>query len=190
MKLLKLIPLTIFTALICNIGFNQSSKVVGPWQIGLGVNFIDNDGSPTSDLFKVATNWNSLPFPNTLTLDYQPKDLFSFEFNESINSFQLNKIVNGDSIRVNQFFMHMSANGKLHFNALYKKILWFDPYLNIGAGMSIIAKSPYMYPNIGLGANFWFAENLGINIQSSANFKIMSGSSNYLMHMLTLKYRY
>ncbi|MBI1836183.1 MAG: hypothetical protein HYR91_02845 [Flavobacteriia bacterium] len=187
---MKLYRLLLIGLLLTSVNSFAQEKKIGPWNVGIGFNLIDNDGLPTSQLFKMNTNWSKFPFPNTITVGYTFKEKFELEFNQSLNTFQPGTLINGVSNQTSQFFSSSAFNGKYHVNSLYKKMLWFDPFLNVGMGMTAIRKTEFFYPSVGLGANFWFGEHMGMNIQSSANFGVMSNASNYLFHVLTFKYKY
>ena len=188
MKLFRILTITLFVFI--QLSAHSQVKKAGPWSIGIGFNFVDNDGYPFSRLVKTKSDWNGLPFPNTITVGYKYNKRLSFEFSESMNSFKAGQIIDQGVLEVNRFFINTNLNGKFHFNSLENKLTWFDPYASVGAGMTCMAKVVSFYPTVGLGSNFWFSKHFGVNLQSMANFTVSNKNSNFLVHMLTFKYRY
>ena len=188
MKLFRILSVTLFVFI--QLSAHSQVKKAGPWSIGIGFNFVDNDGYPFSRLLKAKEGWSGLPFPNTITVGYKYNKRVSFEFSESMNSFKSGTIINQSVLKVNQFFNNTNLNGKFHFNSLENKMTWFDPYASVGGGMTCIGKVVSFYPTVGLGSNFWVTKHLGVNVQSMANFRVSNTNSSFLIHMLTFKYSY
>lgn len=164
-----------------------NAQISDKWVIGLGVNIIDNDGSPYSDLLSSRKCWNSITMPSSLTVEYKYNDMFSFEFHEALNCFEKGKFVNKSIILKNQYVTATQLNGKFHINSLYSGLSWFDPYFNGGFGITTIDRNVLLQPNLAVGSNFWIAEGVALSFQGSANFGISKVYNNFLMYTISLK---
>jgi hypothetical protein len=176
-----LLIISIFIISISNVYSQAKAK---EWVLDLGFNAVDDDGKPTSNLF---TNLNGLPFPTSFKVEKYLRDDFSLELSQSLNSYQIGKLIDGSQVNRNRFFMSMDLNGKYHLNTLYRKVMKFDPYIAAGLGGTI--RGPYTVPtgNVGFGATYWITGQIGVNLQSVAKFSFTGLGSNYVQHMLGVK---
>lgn len=181
MKLLRIILLSL---LFSNTLQAQNAK---QWLLGGSFNAVDDDGRPNKSLFDLTNGWNALPFPSAFSCEYYFTKSISCEFMESINSYQLGNIIDGDTITGGRIFLASDLNGKYHFNTLYNKIMWFDPYIAGGFGTTLRSKVLVPTGNIGFGANFWVSDRVAINVQSMAKFSFLNTGSNYLQHLLGVR---
>ncbi|MFD0863269.1 OmpA family protein [Sungkyunkwania multivorans] len=148
-----------------------------PWQVSFGVNAIDvyptNSGrtvagAPVSGgwfdkYFDVSDHWNILPSVSTIAVSKYVGDGFSVGARGS-----LNKIENLGDVRADDL-SHYAIDGTIKYNLAE---LWdggkkFDPFVEVGGGYTWIDEIGAGTLNGGLGFNYWFTENLGVNIQSS-----------------------
>ncbi|MBI1836134.1 MAG: hypothetical protein HYR91_02595 [Flavobacteriia bacterium] len=183
---MKTLKITLFT--ICCLYFGSSfSQYEKTWSIGLGANMIDNDGNAFGNFLNIKKGWNTLPFPNTLTIGYKYNDWFKFEFMEAINCFEKGKYENGIKMTRPQYFYSTSIQAQAHVNNLYNKIMWFDPYFNAGVGVTAIDHIVLLQPNTGLGSNFWLDKSIAINVQALGFFGITQVKNNFIMYTIGLK---
>ncbi len=182
---MKFIKLFLFVLLFQS----QSYAQVQNWVLGTGFNFVDDDGKASS-LFNLKNGWNGLPFPSSFYCEKYFNKSLSVEFSESVNSYKIGNEIDQVIIKQNIFFMSVDMNAKYHFNSLYNKSQWLDPYIIGGLGITMRGKNVVPNPNIGFGATFWVSNRLGINVQSSAKFKITTAGSNYLQHALGVRIRF
>jgi OOP family OmpA-OmpF porin len=185
MKLFKIVLFSLF--LVNQMHAQESAK---QWVMGFGFNAVDDDGKPMKDIINLTNGWNALPFPSMITFENYIKEGISLEFSQSINSFRKGSSVDGVILPQSRFFMALDFGGKYHFNSLYKKLYWFDPYIALGLGITTRAKATVPTGNVGFGGTFWLGSKVGINLQSSAKFSLMSSSSNYLQHSIGVKIKY
>lgn len=181
MKLLKIALLSLLFST------NIQAQEAKQWMLGGGFNAVDDDGRPMNNLFNLTNGWNALPFPTTFSTEYYFSKSLSLEFAESINSYQLGNMIDGDTVTKARFFLSVDANVKYHFNTLYNKIMWFDPYVVGGFGGTLRSKVVVPTGNFGFGSNFWISKRVAINLQSMAKFSFLNTGSNYLHHSLGVR---
>lgn len=181
---MKLLRIALLSLLFANTIQAQKAE---HWVLGFSFNAVDDDGRPLNSLFNLTNGWNALPFPTVFSGEYYFSNSLSLEFVESINSYQIGNIIDGDTMTRSRFFLSVDANAKYHFNTLYNKIMWFDPYVIGGFGGTLRAKTFVPTGNFGFGANFWLSKRIAINAQSMAKFSFLGTGSNYLQHSLGVR---
>lgn len=160
-----------------------------PWTVGIGGNVIDDDGKPFKNLFNVSETWNFLPYPTRLTLDGYIKGGFSAQLEVSYNKYKIGKNINSEIIPGQWSVISSDVNFKYALNYQIKNMKWFDPYVLLGLGYtqrSGAAKPNTVTYNMGLGFNIWIIDFMALNLQSSAKFSMIEGTSNYLQHTVGL----
>ena len=183
---MKLLKITLLALLLSNQAQAQSNF----WVLGTGFNAVDDDGRPMKNLFNLTNGWNALPIPSTFTCEKSFNYMLSVEFNQSICSYGIGNLKDGDTLTKSVFFMSDDLSAKYHFNSLYNKYKWFDPYAIGGFGVTLRAKDLIPTGSFGFGANFWISKRFGINIQSSAKFSLSNNGSNYLQHTVGVRYKF
>jgi hypothetical protein len=159
------------------------------WVLGMSFSAVEDDGK-ANDFFNVSKGWNILPFPTAFTIENYWKESISIELCQSVNSYQIGTLIDGSTINRNRVFLSLDLNAKLHFNALYKKMYWFDPALTAGFGATLRGEKVVPTGNVGFGATFWVGERLGIDIKSVGKFCLAKEGSNYLQHTVGIKFRF
>ncbi|GEM_PF-4514944 len=180
----------IFLCLFINSNLNAQYSKANHWVLAMGLNAVDDDGRrPILSPANYFNDWNCLPFPSVFSFEYYMKDNFSIELSESLNTYQVNALIDGFPIQKNVLFIACDLNAKYSFNSLYKKIMWFDPYLSSGFG---VTHRNYTVPtfNAGGGATFWVGNRLGINIQTMGKLSFSDKGSLYFQNMLGVKYQF
>jgi len=163
-----------------------------PWTVGLSGHVVDDDGQPFKNLFNVKDSWNFYAFPARLTIDGYYVAGFSFQTEFAFTQYKVNKVINSERIQSSGIFFSTDFHVKYDLNELIGPTNWFDPYVSGGYGytMRTAAVKPHTATaNLGLGANFWIYENLGLNLQTMAKFSMIEGTSNYLHHSVGVVYR-
>ncbi len=162
-----------------------------PWTFGLSGHVVEDDGKSFSNLFNVAKSWNFLYYPTRLTIDGYYKAGFSMQLEFAYTQIKSGKDINSSITKGGTFFstdLHL----KYDLNELFGETNWFDPFVAGGYGytMRTVAPKPNtVTANLGLGANFWIWENLGLHLQTMAKFSMIEGTSNYLHHSVGVQYK-
>lgn len=152
-----------------------------PWAISFGVNALTNRVSAAEpfeeqikDYFK-TDYWDVLPSISYINVARSVGDNFSFGVTGSVN--RVTKFVSRDMTNLNEYnynvanpgnLMYYGVDGVINYsfmNALKSK--WFDPSAHIGGGYTFLGKNSAGTFNAGLGVNFWFTDNLGLQVRST-----------------------
>ena len=153
-----------------------------PWQVGIGMNLIDdNDNTKSFGSLRDKT-WS--PFKFTLE-----KAL--------VKGWDLQLAFSSTSYNPHNF-LAIDVNGKYDLNNLIGETKWFDPYALVGLDYSYrdytelkvnavkgVSSTNKIGFNAGLGANFWLFPNVGIQTQAVAKL----GGNNYMAVSLGLVFK-
>ncbi|NER17220.1 OmpA family protein [Spongiivirga citrea] len=162
-----------------------------PWQFSFGVNAIDlyptnSDkafaGPWFDEYFNVSDHWNILPSISTIAVSKYVGDGFSLGARGS-----LNRIENAGDVRVDDL-SHYAIDGTIKYNLTEGKK--FDPFVEIGGGYTWVDDIGAGTINGGLGFNYWFTENLGLNVQSSYKHVFEDYGFEHFQHVLGLAIRF
>ena len=148
-----------------------------PWAIGFGVNAVDfypaniegmvtPSGNSTTwfDEFANAdSHYNMIPSISRLSVGRYLADGFSFEAAGTLNKIEFY----GDMPKGDLSYFGLDGAVKYDLNKVIGETSWFDPNVFIGGGYSWIDAKGTGTFNGGAGANFWFSENIGLNIQTT-----------------------
>lgn len=164
------------------------------WTAGIHGVVIDDDGQPFKNLFNVKESWNLLPFPTRVNAEGLIDHGISAEVAFTYMKYKKGKTINNDINSPGGTFIAIDANAKYDLNEVIGDTKVFSPYAIGGLGYtfrSVLAKGQQCpTANIGFGFNIWVYRGFGLNVQSMAKFKIVSRSSNYLMHSAGIVYRF
>lgn len=157
------------------LGFStaQAQDENNPWAITLGVNAVDfyptgegDGGGPISstyynEFFNATDHWNILPALSRISVGRYIGGGFNFELTGSLN--QIDKF--GDET-VNDF-SYYGVDGL--FNYSLRSLTgdgWIDPVIGAGGGYTWIDEEGAATLNGTLGFNFWFSDNVALNLQA------------------------
>ncbi|CEN48921.1 OmpA family protein [Capnocytophaga canimorsus] len=170
MKKIRVIFLALASAVTVGV---QAQDANNPWVIGFGVNSVDVRGPhEIGDFFK---DWagpkdlNILPAISRLSVGRYIGAGFSAEVSGSLNKIEKGYLYQDGDAKVDQAFWGVDARGKYHINNLWSGARWFDPYAQAGVGYASIDDVNKFTVVGGGGANFWFTENIGLNLQTTYN---------------------
>lgn len=195
MKRIKIICIALLIGIFSNNIHAQSfSQVIknNKWVFGLGWNTaINNDVKAFK--FDVTKNWNYLPYPSRLTVDGYLKKGWSLQLELAYNTYKTGKYVDNDILLKDHTFFSSDINLLYHFDNLFKKESWADPYIFIGYGYtyrSAVDNTSTATNNVGLGSNFWIYKGFGVGLQLQGKFALKGGiKSNYLQHSFSIVYK-
>ena len=166
----------------------QAQDANNPWAIGIGVNAVDtyptgDDGGFGEDFFNVSDHWNILPSISRLSVGRYIGGGFVFEAAGSVN--QIDKVGNS---RVNDL-SYYALDGALNYSL--RAALnggWFDPFLGAGGGYTWLDNSGFGTLNGTLGFNFWFSDNIALNIQSTYKYAFEDVNPTHFQHAAGVKF--
>jgi len=153
-----------------------------PWQVGIGMNLIDD-------------NDNTKSFGSLRDITWSP---FKFTLEKAlVKGWDLQLAFSSTSYNPHNF-LAIDVNGKYDLNNLIGETKWFDPYALVGLDYSYrdytelkvnevkgVSSTNKIGFNAGLGANFWLFPNVGIQTQAVAKL----GGNNYMAVSLGLVFK-
>ncbi len=179
-------------AMLLLIGFSNANAQDqnNPWAITFGVNAVDvypvGEDAPRGDYFDEFFNandhWNVLPSLSTLKVGKYIGDNFSFNATGSINRIEkIGETTNNPSVQLNDELAYYAVDALISYslaNVLNTKK--FEPYIGVGGGYTWIEEGVGLNDNgagarskLGFGTlngaaglNYWFSENVGLNLQT------------------------
>ena len=194
---MKKIKVTLFALAAAFSVAVQAQDEDSPWQIGFGVNSVD---IRTPDAFgDLMKDWggpsdiNILPAVSRLSVGRYIGAGFSAELSGSLNKIEKGFGYVKDGEKVDLSFWSADLALQYHFKSLWnkEKVKWFDPFLQLGGGYAAIDKEGKFRALGGGGVNFWFTENIGINLQTAYHPTFQSDSKvDYFQHAagITIKF--
>ena len=193
---MKKIKVTLFAlAAAFSVGA-QAQDENNPWQIGFGVNSVDI--RTPKDFGEVLKDWagpsdlNILPAVSRLSVGRYIGKGFSAELSGSLNKIEKGYGYNKDlDNKVDQSFWAVNLAAQYHLNTLWSGARWFDPYAQVGGGYAAIDNEGKFRTLVGAGANFWFTDNIGLNLQTAYHPTMKSESTeNYFQHALGITIKF
>ena len=193
---MKKIKVTLFAlAAAFSVGA-QAQDENNPWQIGFGVNSVDI--RTPKDFGYVLKDWagpsdlNTLPAVSRLSVGRYIGKGFSAELSGSLNKIEKGYGYDKDlDNKVDQSFWAVNLAAQYHLNTLWSGARWFDPYAQVGGGYAAIDNEGKFRTLVGGGANFWFTDNIGLNLQTAYHPTMKSESTeNYFQHALGITIKF
>jgi outer membrane protein OmpA-like peptidoglycan-associated protein len=170
------------------IGFNniQAQDENNPWQISFGVNAIDvyptNDqdaayptGALFDEYFNVNDHWNILPSISYVSVSKYVGDGFSVGVRGSLNRISKLGDVSADDLS------HYAVDGTLKYNLL--KDTKIVPFIEIGGGYTWVDEIGSGTANGGIGASYWFTDNIGFSVQTSYKHAFEDYGVKHFQHL-------
>ena len=193
---MKKIKVTLFAlAAAFSVGA-QAQDENNPWQIGFGVNSVDI--RTPKDFGYVLKDWagpsdlNILPAVSRLSVGRYIGKGFSAELSGSLNKIEKGYGYDKDlDNKVDKSFWAVNLAAQYHLNTLWSGARWFDPYAQVGGGYAAIDNEGKFRTLVGAGANFWFTDNIGLNLQTAYHPTMKSESTeNYFQHALGITIKF
>ena len=193
---MKKIKVTLFAlAAAFSVGA-QAQDENNPWQIGFGVNSVDI--RTPKDFGEVLKDWagpsdlNILPAVSRLSVGRYIGKGFSAELSGSLNKIEKGYGYDKDlDNKVDKSFWAVNLAAQYHLNTLWSGARWFDPYAQVGGGYAAIDNEGKFRTLVGAGANFWFTDNIGLNLQTAYHPTMKSESTeNYFQHALGITIKF
>jgi OOP family OmpA-OmpF porin len=157
------------------------------WAIGIGVNAVDSYptnvnipnggyGGWGDEFFNAGDHYNILPAVSKISVGKYLADGFSLEAAGTLN--KISKM--GDNSVSDLMYFGLDGALKFDLNNIFGETAWFDPYVLVGGGYTWLDKFGTATFNGGGGINFWFSDNIGLNIESK--YKHSFDNVNILQH--------
>lgn len=189
---MKYLKVTLF-ALLLIVGFNNANAQDenNTWAIGLGINSVDfyptNAGLPGhggwfEEFGNIGDHYNTIPAISKITVSKYLDDGFSFEVAGTIN--KISKV--GDNSIGDLSYFGLDGALKYDLNKIIGDTSWFNPYGSVGGGYTWLDDFGTGTFNVGGGINFWFSENVGLNIESKYKHAFESAIVQHFQHSLGL----
>ncbi|HSQ47634.1 MAG TPA: OmpA family protein [Lutibacter sp.] len=185
MKHLKVAILALF--LITGLSNANAQDKSNPWAIGIGVNAVDfyptnvdipngGYGAWFDEYFNAGDHYNILPAVSRITVGKYLADGFTLEAAGTLN--KISKM--GDNSVSDLMYFGADAALKYDLNNIIGETSWFDPYVLVGGGYTWLDKFGTATLNGGGGINFWFTDNIGLNVESK--YKHVFDNADILQH--------
>jgi len=177
------------------IGFNtiKAQDANNPWQVSFGVNAIDvyptNDqdaaypvGGLFDEYFNANDHWNILPSISYVSVSKFVGDGFSVGVRGS-----LNRISNLGDVSVDDL-SHYAVDGTIKYNILKNTVI--DPFVEFGGGYTWVDDIGAGTVNGGIGANFWFNDNIGFTLQTQYKHAFEDYGVKHFQHLAGISIRF
>ncbi|WP_299223316.1 OmpA family protein [uncultured Psychroserpens sp.] len=161
----------LFFAMLLVLSFNANAQDENnPWKIGVGVNAVDlypvGEDAPLGDyldeFFNANDHWNVLPSLSTVSVSRYLSEGFTITAAGSLN--QIDKI--GDSSADDLTYYALDGTVSYSFAKIINSTK-IDPYLGVGGGYTWVDDIGAGTLNGTLGLNYWFTDNIGVNVQTA-----------------------
>jgi len=194
---MKKLTLTTLTLCITIFSFGQRTSADAvldyPWTIGLGINFINNNGWQAEKAID-TDNWN---YKNPIVVEAERRfsKLLAANVTVSFNALDSNKKQNNFTIPEDLFLYAFDASAKLYWDQWFMEtshLNWFQGYLTSGLGFTNVDTNSTGSFNLGIGFQFWPFEEIGFRIQTVGKwgFKDWIYLKNYVQHSAEVIYRF
>ena len=173
---MKQVKIAVLALLLVFVGFNKidAQNKNNPWAINIGVNGVDITApDPSTKIF--FKDWagvdfddnNAIPTISRIAVSRYLNNGFSLEFAASVNKVEKGYGYKEGDALINDAYLGLDGSLLYSLRALFGKDSgWFDPYLLAGGGYSWFDWEGAGNLNAGGGVNFWFNENIALNLQS------------------------
>lgn len=169
MNKIKILIIALAAMLSDNISAQDNYR---PWLVGAGINTVDM--RVPSDFSGIAKDWFGYPDMNVsfrVSAARYIKKGITAEVAFALNSITKDETYFPEAKNTisGKTFWGADVRARYHLNRLWSVIPWFDPYPQLGIGISSIEGESKANLVAGLGANFWFTDIVGANLQTTYN---------------------
>ena len=164
----------------------------------LGANLVDSSGdnNPTS----MFSEFEQMAFSDNyyIELEYRFSKWLSLSAGLSNNKWKANKgNIDGTIIDTDIKYSAVDFDLKYYYDEFFDwfdRNDWIELYLHGGVGVLVQAKKSGTTMNFGPGANFWFSDQFGLNLNSTAKWVLDydedTHNSNHFQLSASLMYRF
>lgn len=187
---MKHIKITLLVLLLIA-GFNnvKAQDENNPLAIGIGTNIVDfyptnadfdGYGAWFDEFINSEDHYNILPSISKITVSKYIDDGYSIEAAGTIN--QITKL--GDNSVRELAYYGIDGALKYDLNNVIGDMSGFNPYASIGGGYTWMGDFGTATFNAGLGTNFWFNDNIGLNIETKYKHTFGSSIVQHFQHAI------
>lgn len=182
--------LTLLVALISFAGLRTTNaqNMDNRWLIGAHMHWADYTSTdPIGSGFFDFSDYRGMIAFSRFNVARSLNNSFAVDLAYGVSGFSKNALTGID----NNFFGDLDLSLKYTFanGYLLKKEAHIEPYLIAGPGLSWYGKSNGFAINAGLGFNFWFSDNFGLNLQTELNKVSEDKVGDYFHHSIGLVVR-
>ncbi|RED46251.1 outer membrane protein OmpA-like peptidoglycan-associated protein [Winogradskyella eximia] len=179
--------------LIASFSTSNAQDKNNPWAITIGANAVDfypvGEDAPQGEYFDQYFNtkdhWNILPSLSTVSVSRYLTDGFTFTAKGSIN--RIDKFGDSSVDDLNYY----GLDGKVSYSLMEViKSKTIDPYLGVGGGYTWVDEIGAGTLNGSFGFNFWFTENLGLNLESTYKHAFEDYLSSHFQHSVGFTFKF
>lgn len=166
---------TLLIVMFAVIYSGQTQNVYKPWIIGVSTNYTDFNvidrkfGDQLTD-----ADWMGRTMPTMIRAGRLLNSSFTFTGVLSTVSLDVDKLnlIPLDKQVGDDYFWKIGGQIEYKFanGYLLSEKSWFDPYVYVGLSGSTIDEITYLSFPMGLGFNFWFTDQVGVNFQGSYDY--------------------
>ena len=184
MKNFKIVAIALIALLtVSNVNAQDENN---PWAVGFGVNVVD-----FSDFGNDTAEWNFLSSVSRLSIEKYVKSGFTLQFAGTMNRIEIQRISNGDRLKVDELYWSVGGTVKYDINNIVGETSqWFDPYVFVGGGYVNYGDASEGMMHVGVGFNSWVNENLGFNFQYGRKKGFSEEVADHNQLSLGLVYRF
>ena len=169
----------------------QAQDANNPWAIGIGVNAVDfyptGEDAPLGgwfdEYFNTSDHWNILPSVSKLSVARYIGSGFVGELSGSVN--QIDKFGDEGVDDLSYYAVDGAVNYSLR--AMLNNG-WFDPFVGAGGGYTWVDENGAGTLNGTAGFNFWFSDNIALNLQSTYKHAFDDGANSHFQHAAGIKF--
>jgi len=149
----------------------------------LGVNLVDSTGD--TNVFGLFSNFDQMAFSDNFNveLEYRFSRWLSLATNWSKNKWEANDgNINGTIIKDNQKYLAIDLDLKFYYDEAFRWLddkEWLEFYLHSGVGSSYQVNQAGVTLNLGSGANIWFTDKFGVNLNGTRKWIVDGGDNRY-----------
>lgn len=169
---------------------SKDSIIESSWMFGLGYNIVDDSGDVFDDLFAVNSQWNTLAYPNRISVGRYFKSGLGLEAIGTVNKYKVGKVIDGVINPEESNYLAIDARLTYDLNKVIGETAWFDPYVGIGAGYTDANNTPRSTYNAVIGFRTWISERLGLDFSSSGKWRTGNKGTNHIQHAAGVVYQF
>ncbi|WP_282030101.1 OmpA family protein [Winogradskyella eximia] len=190
--------------LIASFSTSNAQDKNNPWAITIGANAVDfypvGEDTPQGEFFdeyfNATDHWNILPSLSTISVSKYLTDGFTFTAKGSINRIDkfgsnFDPITGEETTNKLDDLTYYGLDGKVSYSLMEViKSKTIEPYVGVGGGYTWVDEIGAGTLNGSLGFNFWFTENLGLNLESTYKHAFEDYLSSHFQHSVGLTFKF